>query len=98
MRVDSVGIYNDRGLVPNRNLPGIPENINKPRATGSDIQIKAGQKLSIPSETKAVNLLSSDESAQIRRLFGQFDLAAISRSGKATEVDTRPGRFVDITV
>ncbi|MCP4583198.1 MAG: hypothetical protein GY839_16440 [candidate division Zixibacteria bacterium] len=98
MRIDSIGMYNNRGLVPSKSFPKAAGNVSKPKAAEPTAQAGAIQKVAVANKQAIMDTLSIDESAQIRQLFGKFDLEALSQSAKSSDVDSRPGRFIDITV
>jgi len=95
MRIDSVGIYNNRGLVQNKGNQGIA-NITKPNT--KNIKPESLQKTSMTGKLQSTKLLSAAESAQIKQLFGKFNLSELSQTNKTPEIENRPGQFIDIIV
>ena len=98
MRIDSIGMYDNRGLVPNKNFPEATGNINKTKAAKPAAKTDVTRKVVLANKQALTDTLSIDESSQIKQLFGKFDLNALSQSAKPSEIDSRPGRFIDITV
>ncbi len=97
MRVDSVGIYNNRGLVQNKannNVP--PKSVGKAK-TQPAAEPQRAQKLDFTKLAENINQLSSAELNQINKLFGQVDLDAL-KGADNSKVDDSPGQFVDIIV
>jgi hypothetical protein len=95
MRIDSVGIYNNRGLIQNKSNQG-SANAAKPDAR--NIKSRTLQKTSKTNTMQPAKLLSSAETAQIKELFGKFNLSELSQTNKAPEIENRPGQFIDIVV
>ena len=97
MKINSAGIYNNRGLVPNRaNNTAPPKN---PEAGSKQASSKPqqAQKIDFSKLVENMNRLSTAELNQINKLFGQVDLEALTKSGNG-KVDDRPGQLVDIVV
>ena len=92
MRIDSVGIYNNRGLIQNKSNQGIA-NVNKPNAKN----IKP-ETLQSTGRLQSAKLLSAAESAQIKQLFGKFNLSELSQTGNTKDIENRPGQFIDIVI
>jgi len=95
MRIDSVGIYNNHGLIQNKSSQG-PANIAKPDV--KDIKPKMLQPTAVTGQLSSSKLLSTAESAQIKQLFGKFNLSELSQSNKNPGIENRPGQFIDIVV
>jgi len=95
MRIDSVGIYNNRGLIQNKSNQGIAD-ITKPDA--KNIKLETLQKTSMAGKLQSTRLLSAAESAQIKQLFGKFNISELSQTNKIPEIENRPGQFIDIVV
>jgi hypothetical protein len=95
MRIDSVGIYNNRGLIQDKsNQKSI--NINKPDT--KNIKPEISPKTTMTGQVQPAKLLSSAETAQIKQLFGKFKLSELSQTNKIPDIGNRPGQFIDIVV
>lgn len=91
MKIESSPIYNRNGLIPVR------------KVDNDQIRI-AGAKKDVRKPAEAVKsesfqaLLSDAEADQLMRLFGKFDLAALTGSTENSRSETRPGQIIDIVV
>jgi hypothetical protein len=96
MRIDSIGIYNNKGLVQNKNgKNGLPKSAaiqNNIAANKPDFQ-----QVMSSSKTAETGRLSAAESSQIKQLFGQFDVSALKNINNSN-LDDGPGQFIDIVV
>lgn len=101
MRIDSLGLYTNQGLIQGKVQP---QNIDQPKhvKTWKPPRLK-------PDADKIDNvvssaLLSSAESNQIKKLFGHFDVSVLTEqyqkeiSSKAPGKDVPPGSIIDIVV
>jgi hypothetical protein len=91
MRIDSVGIYTSQGQPGNKIATNEK---NAPKTVPAEPKQKAVQftKQSFPA------MLSEAESAQLTKLFGKFDIEALTGQSDSDTKDVRPGRFIDIVV
>lgn len=97
MRVDSVGIYNNRGFVQNKANNVVPRKSVKSEKSQTASKPQKAQKLDFSKLAENINQLSSAELNQINKLFGQVDLSAL-KGADNSKVDDRPGQLVDIVV
>lgn len=97
MRVESVGVYNNRGLVQNKAKTEVPPKDVKAENTQPSTETQTAQKLNFSKLAENINQLSSAELNQINKLFGQVDLNSLSSDSKKS-IDQGPGQFVDIVV
>lgn len=106
MKIESVGIYNNRGLLPGKANPEISRKAAETTKIIKSGELKSQQKVTSSIKPEVFSQLSSAESTQIKKLFGQFDLTTLSQEGrlspsnskKVSNIDERPGRFIDIIV
>ncbi len=98
MRIDSAGIYTNRGLIQGKAFPAKPNQMQGIKPTEVKNQSVQTQKTSKPWQPVDFSSLSSEESAKISHLFGQFDPSALSLPESVSGMDKRPGIFVDIVV
>ena len=98
MRIDSTGLYNNRGLLPGKANAESSRRAAEPAKVIKKSELKSQQKVVSSFKPELFAQLSLEESDQIKKLFGQFDLATLSGSKKADDIDDRPGQFVDIIV
>jgi hypothetical protein len=96
MRIDSVGLYNNRGLVQNKNARNaMAKNVAAQNKIAAQSEFK--QTLSSAKATTATDQLTAAESSQIKQLFGQFDSSAL-KDVNNRNLDDSPGQFIDIVV
>lgn len=96
MRIDSAGIYTNRGLIQGKAFPEKPNQMQGIKSTDVKNQTVQTQKISKPWQPVDFSSLSAEESAKISHLFGQFDPSALSLPKSVSGMDMRPGIFVDI--
>jgi hypothetical protein len=96
MRIDSTGIYNNKGLVQNKNGKN---GLSKSAAIKNNIAANKldFQRMMSSSKTTETGQLSTAESSQIKQLFGQFDVSALKNVNNSN-LDDGPGQFVDIVI
>jgi len=96
MRIESSGIYNNRGLLNDKNRTGATNNIVRQETERFQIP-KAAKATGVdkPAETKA---LTPAESLEIFRLFGKFDAGTLDRQPGGSGSNPTSGRYVDIIV
>lgn len=103
MRINSLGLYTNRGLIQG-NIQ--PQNIEPPRLKPVKTLNPSELKSDIEKAGNIVSpaVLSSAESAQIKKLFGHFDISVLTEqyqkeiNNRALDKNAHPGRFVDIIV
>jgi hypothetical protein len=95
MRIDSVGIYNNRGLIQNKSNQGAA---NTAKTDIKNIKSQLLQQTGATGQLSSTKLLSTAESAQIKHLFGKFNLSELSQTDKNPGLDNRPGQFIDIVI
>lgn len=98
MRIDSAGIYTNRGLIQGKAFPPKTDQMQGIKSTEAKNQSVQTQKTSKPWQPVNFCSLSAEESAKISHLFGQFDPSALSLPKSVSGMDKRPGIFVDIMV
>jgi len=96
MRIDSIGIYNNRGLIQNKSNSVASAKSTVVNKTAQTEQTTAVFKIA-SKEAVASSNLSEAESSQIKQLFGQFDVSALNQVNGRKSNDG-PGQFIDITV
>jgi hypothetical protein len=98
MRIDSTGLYNNRGLTPGKPKVQTPSKTAEPARVIKKSELQSQQKVVSSFKPELLAQLSLEESDQIKKLFGQFDLATLSGSKNTNDIDDSPGQFVDIIV
>lgn len=97
MRVDSIGIYNNRGFIQARTVNSPPARDGKVGEGQTNNQPQPSRKSTISRIAESLNQLSQAELQQINELFGQINLSALGKSDNIPG-DSRPGQLVDIVI
>ena len=92
MRIDSVGIYTSQGQP--KGIVSNNVNTTSPKAVPAEPKTKAVQ----TTKQSFSALLSEAERAQLTKLFGKFDMEALTGQSEPDDKDLRPGRIIDIVV
>jgi len=103
MRINSLGLYTNRGLIKDNIQPqNIEPSRSKPVKTWNPPELKSDVEKAGNIVSPAV--LSPAESTQIKKLFGQFDISVLTDqyqkeiTNRVLDKNAHPGRFVDIVV
>lgn len=103
MRINSLGLYTNRGLIQGKIQPqDVDPSKLKSVKTWSPPELKSD--VGKTGNMTSPPILSPAESAQIEKLFGRFDISVLTEqyhreiSARSLDKDARPGRFIDIIV